>query len=146
MLVDSVKQKGFTLIELMVVMTIVGILLSLVGPMAMNALDKAEAKKELLAFQNWVQHIGAKTYYTGQQRKVVLEGKLVSLYIDSGEPKLESSYETKALFFRPQMFTVNRSGYASVSKISGTLKDKEIDIDLDKLINHSYSGDYLESL
>ena len=41
-------ERGFTLIELMVVLIISSLLLSLVGPLALERIDAYRAKKELL--------------------------------------------------------------------------------------------------
>jgi prepilin-type N-terminal cleavage/methylation domain len=41
-------SKGFTLIELIIVLSIVSLLLSVVAPISIKAVDKTEAKTELL--------------------------------------------------------------------------------------------------
>ena len=51
------KSYGFTLIELMVVMAIVALLLTMVGPLAISAVDKANAKQEMLTMKNWLKKV-----------------------------------------------------------------------------------------
>jgi prepilin-type N-terminal cleavage/methylation domain-containing protein len=67
--------KGFTLIELMIVMAIVSLLLGLVGPLAINNLEKANAKQELLTIKNWLTKISYRAFHTGKEHILKLSVK-----------------------------------------------------------------------
>ncbi len=128
---------AFTLIELMIVMSIVALLMAIVGPMAINNLNKAEAKNELLLLKNWTKKISYRAYVSGQQLELVLNGKQAKL---KSQSSLVSDRNFEYLFFHPQRLTFSNKGFVLPSKIEGTYKDKKLDLDLSKMINSDYGG------
>ena len=58
--------KGFTLLEVMIVMAIVGLLMALVGPLTIKSHEKTQAKAELLTLQNWIRGNSYRAYATGK--------------------------------------------------------------------------------
>ena len=135
---------GFTLIELMVVMAIVALLLTMVGPLAINAVDKANAKQEMLTMKNWLRKISYRAFATGKQYQLKLAGKKAELFtIEKGieqsnhnqqvTPLITHSFES--LFFQPQVLIYNDKGFVSPTTIQGTYRNQTLQLDLKQWVN-----------
>jgi prepilin-type N-terminal cleavage/methylation domain-containing protein len=135
MYVNKPKNTGFTLIELMVVMSIVALLMGLVGSLAINSLEKAQAKQEMLSLKNWFRKVGVRAFYAGQAHVVKLTGKQVSLFIVGQEQQALESISLEALFFQPQVLNYSAKGFVEPNKITGTYRGVELDLDLSILVN-----------
>tara|TARA_R110000850_G_scaffold12778_4_gene42397 strand:- start:196 stop:648 length:453 start_codon:yes stop_codon:yes gene_type:complete len=135
----KIKQvKGFTLIELMIVMSIVALLMAMVGPLAINSLEKAQAKQEMLTLKNWLRKVSYQSYSTGQNLIVKLEGKTVALYSQPSKTyplaALEK-YTFDSLFFQPQQLNYSRKGFVVPDKIIGSYRDRPLELDLSVWVN-----------
>ena len=129
------NQQGFTLIELMIVMTIVALLVGLVGPLAINSLEKAQAKQEMLTVKNWLRKISYRAFTTGQEHIVRLAGKNVILY-SKGQPHMPiENRDLEALFFQPQELNYNVKGFVSPTTLVGTYKGKPLSLNLKEWVN-----------
>lgn len=128
------KYKGFTLIELMIVMSIVALLMGMVGPLAMNGLEKAQAKQEMLSLKNWLRKIGARAFYTGKEHHVELEGKGVILFVTNEEKPIET-VNFESLFFQPQSVSYSKKGFVDVSTVTGTYRGNPIELSLTAWVN-----------
>ena len=133
------KNRGFTLIELMVVMAIVALLLTMVGPLAINAVDKANAKQEMLNMKNWLRKISYRAFATGNSYQLKLTGKKAELFvIDENDEKLQPPLISKtldALFFKPQILTYNPKGFVTPTLVEGTYRNKTLKVDLSEWVN-----------
>lgn len=145
------KNKGFTLIELMVVMAIVALLLTMVGPLAIGAVDKANAKQEMLTMKNWLKKISYRAFATGQKYQLKLSGKQAELFAitNDAEQNVERSDENdeqqqlspvithsfENLFFQPQVLTYNANGFVSPTTLQGTYRNKTLQLDLKQWVN-----------
>jgi len=138
------KYKGFTLIELMVVMSIVALLLTMVGPLAINAVDKANAKQEMLTMKNWLRKISYRAFATGNAYQLKLAGKKAELFAIESEmeqsdeiqqlsPLITHTFES--LFFQPQILTYNKNGFVSPTQLQGTYRNKTLSVDLSQWVN-----------
>jgi prepilin-type N-terminal cleavage/methylation domain-containing protein len=125
------RRTGFTLIELMVVMLIMGAMLSLVGPLAVRNVESAKYKTEEMQFKNWLVKMSHTAFYSGQRVTIDLEGKLASATL--GERK--DSLEFESLFFQPQQFTLSKNGFPSVGSVLYQERDKTVKLDI---IEHIY--------
>lgn len=132
--------RGFTLIELMIVMLIVALLMGLVGPLAINSLEKAEAKQEMLTMKNWFRKVSYRAFSTQQTYVLKLSGKKVELYLNSAKfndqkqtPILSKTLES--LFFQPQELTYSAKGFVSPGIVEGLYRNKTITIDLKSWVN-----------
>jgi prepilin-type N-terminal cleavage/methylation domain-containing protein len=117
--------KGFTLVELLIVMAIVGTLLSLVGPLAIDALSKAQARAELLSLKTWLRYQGQKAFITGQEIQLSFNGKAVTRNNSVLNVKAESK-QFEYLFFQPQLIIFNSHGISSNLAISATFSGDDI--------------------
>jgi prepilin-type N-terminal cleavage/methylation domain-containing protein len=132
----SSKVTGFTLIELMIVMSIVAILMGLVGPLAINSLEKAQAKQEMLTVKNWLRKVSYRAFSTGQHHIVKFSGKNITLFIKNQEDNLIENKNLESLFFQPQQLVYNIKGFVSPTLLEGTYRGKPLTVDLKKWVNH----------
>jgi len=129
------SSNGFTLIELMIVMAIVALLMSFVGPMAMNSLERAEAKSELMELKQLIVKTGQYSFATGKTHILKLQGKSVEVYdsTTSNTKKYSFSY----LFFQPRDIRFNNRGIADVEYISTQYRERVVDINIFDLMRIS---------
>jgi len=127
-------KNGFTLIELMVVMSIVALLMTMVGPLAINSVEKANAKQEMLSLKNWFRKVSARAFYTSQAHTVKLAGKEVYLYVEEQEQAIEK-FSFQSLFFQPQVLNYSNKGFVELDKITGTYRGKLLVLELEIWIN-----------
>lgn len=130
------SSNGFTLIELMIVMAIVALLMSFVGPMAMNSLERAEAKSELLELKQVLLKSSQKAFSSGKRLTVKLNGKLLEI-VNSDSPKVLKSSSFDYLFFQPTEVTFNNRGLTESKLVKGLYRNRELQIDVYSLITGS---------
>lgn len=129
-------QSGFTLMELMVVMTIITLLTGLVGPMAINSLEKAEAKSELLTLKNQLRKISYRAYILQSPAEVTFKGQEVTVsYLNSNQEPIKLSNEI--LFFNEQTLNFNVYGFVNPLVLDVKYRDQNTQVDLASLINTS---------
>jgi len=128
-------QRAFTLIELMIVMTIVALLMGMVGPLAINSLDRAQAKQEMLTVKNWLRKVSARAFSTGQAHVVKLSGKNVQLYVKGDEQNLIENKTFESLFFQPQLVSYSKKGFVSTGIVEGTYRNRQLAINLKEWVN-----------
>jgi prepilin-type N-terminal cleavage/methylation domain-containing protein len=135
----KVKAKissGFTLIELMIVMSIVALLMGMVGPLAINSLEKAQAKQEMLTVKNWLRKVSYRAFTTGTEHIVKLSGKNIILQI-KGDAELPIENKTfESLFFQPQELRYSQKGFVSPKQLIGTFRGKPMVVDLNQWVNN----------
>ena len=127
-------NSGFTLIELMIVMSIVALLIAIVGPLAIKSLEKAQAKQELLTLKIWLKQISYRAYIGGQNLQLSLSGKRVQLKTSDGENLIKQE-EFDYLFFQPQQLSFNNRGFVTPLLITGTYRKQFLELDLNRWIN-----------
>ena len=74
------KDKGFTLVELLVVLAISGTLLALVAPLGFRSVERVQVQTELVSIQRWYDRIGYLAFIRGEDISVewVGEGEIVA--------------------------------------------------------------------
>ena len=110
------SDRGMTLVELLIVITIMGLLGSLIAPLTTKALDRARAQEELIVAERTVKALALRAFVEGQT--VVLDGRGGELrwVVGSGEPR---QMRFESLFFEPaQRVTISPNGYADASAMS----------------------------
>ncbi len=140
----KIRNKGFTLIELMIVMSIVALLLSLVGPMAIQNLEKAEAKQEMLQMKNWLKKISYRASATGQQHLLKLSGSQAVLYmIDESQSQNQNQSTSQliisktfnSLTFKAQQLTYSVKGFVTPELLQGQYRSKDLTININQWVN-----------
>ena len=101
---------GFTLVELLVVLTILGLLLGLVGPLAVDRVDKAKSQEEWLVLERTVTGLAFRAFAEGRPVELTGEGTQLSWRIGNEDRVLPFD----KLFFDPrQELRINRNGVAN---------------------------------
>ena len=123
-------SRGFTLIELIIVLSIVSLLLSVVAPISIKAVDKTEAKTELLNTTKWIKNIGFQAFIKQQSYSLELYGNTLNLYkIPSNE--LVKTKELASLSFTQQRVDFNANGFVIPAQISGHFRGEPLTISLE---------------
>lgn len=70
-LTPSSRQSGFTLLELLVVMALIGLLSGIVAPRLWQWVDGAQHRAALDTIQSTLQNLPSQTFFAGQGRTIV---------------------------------------------------------------------------
>lgn len=108
------SQQAFTLIELMVVMAIMTVMFSLIGPLAQNQVDKVRASEEWYSFSQQIKSLPQTVFLTGQPASVNLKDSQMTIV--QGDKVLQTTLY-KQLHFKQQQIRFNRHGYPDTSSV-----------------------------
>ncbi len=108
-------MRGFTMIELLIVLTIMGLIMSLVAPLSLKAINRSDAKVELVEVKNWLRNRANKAFLEQRDYLVVLEKDNGIVF--QGETAVESK-QLKYIQFPKQEITLNRFGMISTDSIT----------------------------
>jgi prepilin-type N-terminal cleavage/methylation domain-containing protein len=125
------RQRGVTLIELLIVITIMMGMLSLVAPVAFNAIEKAEAQDEYLALCGWLRSSSIRAFANGSGIQVRLDGNMLTF---SSASRDSVTHTFKYLTFPEQSFTLNRNGMPDQDAIDLVQREKQKKLDLRLLL------------
>tara|TARA_B100001059_G_scaffold21424_1_gene17253 strand:- start:3005 stop:3415 length:411 start_codon:yes stop_codon:yes gene_type:complete len=123
-------NNGFTLIELIIVLSIVSLLLSVVAPISIKAVDKTEAKTELLNTTKWIKNIGFQAFIAQQSYTLELTGNTLNLYKNPSNELIKTK-TLKSLKFNQQWVNFNANGFVSPQVINGHFKGELLSIELE---------------
>lgn len=126
------SNSGFTLIELIVVMSIVAISYSLVGPNLFKSLDKTNFYAEKKGTQELFKTLGNRAFINSQPVEVVLSGKTITYGYQHKEErkKLQYSY----IEFPRQKVVFSASGFPDSKYITVNYQDKFTKVALDDYV------------
>lgn len=101
---------GFTLVELLIVFSIVGLLVALVAPMGVQQMDKARAQEEWLVLDRTIAALAFRAFAEGRAVTIEARGKELVWQIGADAPR---TVALKYLFFSPdQILTIDANGLA----------------------------------
>lgn len=123
-------NSGFTLIELIIVLSIVSLLLAVVAPISIKAVDKTEAKTELLNTTKWIKNIGFQAFIEQQSYALELNGNSLNLYTKPSN-KLVKSKTLESLSFTQQWVNFNANGFIVPQQIQGHFRGEPLSISLE---------------
>ena len=103
--------RGFTLVELLVVLTIAGLLMALVGSLTVTQVDKARAQEEWLVLQRTLDTVAFRAFARNESIELVAEGTNLGWKSDAGDAGELSMRQLS--FESPQKVVFNSSGIAS---------------------------------
>lgn len=113
-----------TLIELLIVFSIVGMLVSLVSPSIQKTFDRASAQGEWLHLQNQLRSVAFKAYSSGRAIEVDFAG--TELRIKSSVDKDEKAIAYRHLFFDPtQTIRFTSNGFSSADSLRVSQSGRE---------------------
>ncbi|MFC4656857.1 Tfp pilus assembly protein FimT/FimU [Rheinheimera marina] len=134
----SVKSsRGFTLIELMIVIMLLGLVMSLVGPLTMQQVDSARARSEQESLQRWLRQQSFEAYTRQQAVQLSFDGKGVYAYDADGRRILLKQFSY--LFFTPQHVELNVNGFPEPVRLQLTRLEQQQDLDLLAMLTSSYA-------
>jgi prepilin-type N-terminal cleavage/methylation domain-containing protein len=116
---DPKLQRGFTLVELLVVLAILGMLVALVAPLGVRQMDKARAQEEWLVLQRTVEGLAFRAFAQGQDMQIKAQGAEVRWSVAGGQERV---LVLRHLFFDPtQSVRIDAHGLAE----PGTLEVRQ---------------------
>jgi prepilin-type N-terminal cleavage/methylation domain-containing protein len=126
-----VNSKGFTLIELMVVLAIISVAYSLVGPNLFNTYKKMQGQAELKEFKDTLNKISYKSFINAREVVLQLNDRSVKYrYID--EPKF-ITMTMEYVRFPKQEIIFSSAGFTNVSSFSIEINQQLSNISLDEI-------------
>lgn len=112
----AVRCSGATLLELLVVMTLMMTLLGLVGSGTVNGVARAQAQTEVITVYALIKKTGVRAFASGRTLEMMFDADAVTL---THKGRILHGVSFKHLFFAPQKITINRNGYPN--KVSLTV-------------------------
>lgn len=116
------SQQAFTLIELMVVMAIMTVMFSLIGPLAQNQVEKLKAADELAEFSRFLRSESALAFFSGQPRQLDLNSNQVSVFVNE---QLATSKTFKQLTFVQNSIVFNANGFPSSNMVELIVRNQK---------------------
>lgn len=119
------KVSGFTLTELLLVVTLLGVAMLLVGPLTVQQIEKFQLKNEMFTLERLLKKLSFQAFITAQPSYIYLQGKAVYLLSPSQHPsdvQLAASavqllpnqqpyYVFERVFFTEQLLSLNANGF-----------------------------------
>jgi prepilin-type N-terminal cleavage/methylation domain-containing protein len=138
-------NKGVTLIELLVVITIMMTMMTLVGPLAINTVDKAEAQSEYLSFCGILRSASVKAFANGSGINMSLNQNGIVAFVVQlkiGDNQEQSSTEHEIIIDRTYEFLnfpntelkFNKNGMPNLTTIKFKQRNKIRQLDLIALL------------
>jgi len=128
----SSKTSGMTLVELLIVFTILGLLVSLVGPAAYRQVERAQAQEEWLTLQRAVRDLAFQAYISGRQTRVEVSGTKMEW---TAEQRGTKRLVFKHLFFDPStVMVISTNGVYDVSGVSVTQRGRQRVLELNRWV------------
>jgi prepilin-type N-terminal cleavage/methylation domain-containing protein len=115
-------SRGFTLVEVLLVVLLTSILVALVAPLGINQVEKARAQSEWLALDREIGRLSLAAFLRGNFVTLNVAGKQLVWETDGGE---RGAIEFRHLFFSPeQQITINPNGIADRAEIELLQRDR----------------------
>lgn len=109
------RPRGFTLIEILLVVLLMSVLITLVAPLGVQQVEKARAQSEWLTLDREIGRLSLDAFLRSDFVTLVAAGKQLAWETDSGD---QGIIEFEQLFFSPaQQVTINPNGIADQSEI-----------------------------
>jgi prepilin-type N-terminal cleavage/methylation domain-containing protein len=122
------RGRGFTLVELLVVLAILGFVIALVGPLTVDRIDKARAQEEWLVLDRTVRGLAFRAFADG--RDVELRGEGTQFTWKLGETEARSLDLAHLFFDSPQVVLINANGVAEPRSLTLRQAGRERRLDL----------------
>jgi prepilin-type N-terminal cleavage/methylation domain-containing protein len=112
-------SKGFTFIEILVVLIILGLVTSLIGPRLFHAYEGIQVSAEEKKMEEIIEKIKIISFLRQVPHTVRLEGRTISVM--NNDIRVEFRY----LYFPVEVLKFNKNGFADISKIRYLVEGKE---------------------
>jgi prepilin-type N-terminal cleavage/methylation domain-containing protein len=101
------RQQGFSLIELLVVVTIMMSVIGLVGGGVLKSVQKTEAQTEVISLYSLIKKAGVKAFASGTSLTLLFSGSDV-VFVSNGRQEPKQAFQH--LQFSAQSIVFNRNG------------------------------------
>jgi len=116
------RPRGFTLIEILLVVLLVSVLAALVAPLGIVQVEKARAQSEWLTLDREIGRLSMNAFLRGDFVTVNAGGKQLAWEFSAGK---QGVIEFEHLFFSPrQQITINPNGIADRAEIEVLQRDR----------------------
>ncbi len=116
------KTRGFTLIEILLVVLLTSILAALVAPLGVEQVEKARAQSEWLTLDREIGRLSLDAFLYGDFVTIYAAGKQLVWEFRGGK---QGAIEFEHLFFSPeQRITINPNGIADRAEIEVLQRDR----------------------
>lgn len=109
------KSKGFTLVELLVVMTITMVAIGLVGGLAVDGYTKFQAKSELMKLERLVVQANTQSFAVERVLRLAINGQEAELTIDDRRLFFKTF---EFIRFPNEVITFNKMGFPNKNSIT----------------------------
>lgn len=130
---------GATLLELLVVMTIMLTLTGLVGGTSVNSIDRAAAQTEVISVYSTLKKAAARAFSSGKKVLIEFSGPDMEVYFGK---ELAVRRVFSHLKFNDQVVRFNRNGVANTILVKVSVRGTERSLDLRALSNASVDDKY----
>ena len=124
------NYKAFTLIELLITMSIAALLMALVGPLTMNQIDSSNARAEVEKIKDAIRSVSTKAFSSGNSIEVNVEDDVLSIRFNELNTKVGFTY----ISFPSQTVFFNANGYPDKVVLSYQYKDDRRDINIHNVL------------
>ncbi|MBU2225650.1 MAG: type II secretion system GspH family protein [Gammaproteobacteria bacterium] len=117
--------RGFTLIELIVVMAVISVVMMLVGPLSQTQVERSKAFAEWMEVQRVFELVAKEAYLDGESYTLHLDG--AELSITNGNATKEKTYQYTYVFFPKQEIHINHHGYVMSASVDAFIRSKKVE-------------------
>jgi prepilin-type N-terminal cleavage/methylation domain-containing protein len=124
--------RGFTLVEILIVIGIIGALAALVAPVGLRQVESARAREEEAMVRGSIEFWVSDAFISGRRARITADGRSLSVSFQE-RGKSELKLDLNHLFFTPgRVIEVNSNGVASPSTLEFVASGRRGQIDLNR--------------
>ena len=127
--------RGMTLIELLIVFSIVGLLVSLVAPASFGLIDKARAQEEWLVLDRAIGSLSFRAYSESREIELQADNQTLKWFYDGQQQGVMSLSYLR--FDQPQRLVISPSGLSSRDQLLVVQADRVRAIKLNRWLEPS---------
>jgi prepilin-type N-terminal cleavage/methylation domain-containing protein len=122
--------KGFTLIELTIVITIIALGAGIIAPLTFKELEKSKARVEFLSLRNTIKTLTTKAFSRGAGYRVSLVAQKMTIESVKGQQVYEYDYLT----FPGVSFFINHNGFPSIALLTVKVDEQNRQITMEDML------------
>ncbi|MDA9371660.1 type II secretion system GspH family protein [Porticoccaceae bacterium] len=128
--------SGMTLIELLIVLSIMMTALSLVGGLALETLDKTRAQTEVISVYSLIKKASIRAFSSGSGVMLAFDNQNLNVFV---EKELQTGKTFKYLDFPRQVILFNRNGLPNILQITVAVDGTETVLDFKTIFDANVS-------